>query len=252
MENIVIYGYLFLVGVIFGSFFNVVGLRIPNHESIVRPRSTCPTCRRVLTPSELIPIISYILQKGKCKHCKKKISTIYPIVECITGCLFCITPFFMGWNGETVVAFTLISLFIIIIVSDITYMIIPDKILAFFAVLFVIERGLSPLLPWWNSIAGAVTGFGMLFLIAIISNGGMGGGDIKLFAVIGYVIGAKGMLLAFFFSCFSGAIVGIAFMAAGKIKKGNPIPFGPFICMGTLIAYFFGEQIIDTYMRFLW
>lgn len=251
MEYILVYGYLFLVGIIFGSFFNVVGLRIPNHESIVKPRSACPTCRRTLTPLELIPIISYIFQKGKCRHCNKKISPIYPIIECITGFLFCVTPFFTGWSGETIVAVTLISLFIIIIVSDITYMMIPNKILAFFIILFVIERAFVPLEPWWDSFAGAVIGFGILSLIVIISKGGMGGGDIKLFAVIGYAIGAKSMLLSFFFSCFLGAIIGMAFIATGKVEKGQPIPFGPFIGIGTLTAYFFGEQIIEIYMQFL-
>lgn len=251
MDYIIAYGYLFLVGITFGSFFNVVGLRVPNNESIVKPRSACPTCHHTLTPLELIPIVSYLLQKGTCKSCGAKISPLYPIVEFMTGVLFAMTPLLIGWNMEVIVALTLISLFMIIFVSDLKYMMIPNKILAFFAILFVIERLFIPLQPWWDSLAGAALGFGMLLLIAVLSKGGMGGGDIKLFAVIGYVMGMQGVLLAFFFSCFSGAIIGIILMIAGKAKKGKPIPFGPFICVGTLFAYFFGEQIIDMYMQFL-
>ncbi len=251
MDYIIAYSYLFLTGIVFGSFFNVVGLRIPNGESIVKPRSACPKCKHTLTAAELIPIISYLFQQGKCKNCGEPISPLYPVVEFVTGLLFTVTPMFVGWSGETVVALTLISMLMIIFVSDIHYMIIPDKVLAFFAVLFVIERLFVPLNPWWDSLVGAAAGFGMLLLIAVLSKGGMGGGDIKLFAVIGFVLGVKGTVLAFFLSCLVGAVLGIIFIIAGKAKKGKPIPFGPYICVGTLIAYFFGQQLIEMYVRLL-
>ena len=251
MDYLIVYSYIFIVGITFGSFFNVVGLRVPNNESIIKPRSACPTCKHTLTPLELIPILSYLIQRGKCKNCDTKISAFYPMVELMTGLLFMATVYLSGWRVETVIGLALVSLFMIIFVSDMKYMIIPDKVLAFFAVLFAIGRLIVPLNPWWDSILGAVVGFSVLLLIAVLSKGGMGGGDIKLFAVIGLVMGVKGVLLAFFFSCFAGAVTGISLRIAGKAKKGNPIPFGPFIGIGTLIAYFWGEQLLQLYIQFI-
>jgi len=249
MDFVLAYGYIFIVGVIMGSFFNVVGLRIPINESIIMPPSACPTCKHRLTPLELIPIISYMVQKGKCKQCRHKISAIYPLMEFITGVLFCFTFFRFGWRGETMIGLALISLFMIILVSDVKYMIIPDQVLAFFAILFVIGRLFIPIEPWWDTFAGAIVGFGLLYLIAVISNGGMGGGDIKLFALIGLVLGVKGVLIAFFASCLVGSVIGIGLRITGKAKKGQLIPFGPFIVIGTLSVYFFGELYLNLYLQ---
>lgn len=133
---IILYIYLLLLGLLFGSFYNVVGLRVPIKRSIVTPRSTCGTCGHQLTPYELIPVVSYLLQKGKCRGCESRISPIYPFFELLTGLLFATAPLVIGWSGELVVALTLISMFMIIIVSDIHYMLIPDKILIWFAGIF--------------------------------------------------------------------------------------------------------------------
>lgn len=127
---------LFLYGLVLGSFFNVVGLRIPVKKSIIKPRSACPNCGHQLKVFELIPVFSYIIQGGKCRGCQSRISPIYPIMELLTGILFAVTPLLVGWSGELIVGLTLVSLFMIIIVSDIHYMIIPDKILIWFAGFF--------------------------------------------------------------------------------------------------------------------
>jgi leader peptidase (prepilin peptidase) / N-methyltransferase len=246
-----IYSFLFLFGLLLGSFFNVVGLRVPNNQSIVAPRSACPNCKHQLTAVELIPVFSYLLQKGKCKSCRTPISPIYPFVELVTAILFTISPFLVGWSKELIICWTLISLLMIIFVSDVHYMIIPDKVLLFFTILFVIERAFIPLTPWWDSIFGATLGFSLLFLIAILSKGGMGGGDIKLFGVLGFVLGWKLVLLAFFLSTIVGTVFGIAGMIIGKVKKGKPFPFGPSIIIGTLITYYFGDDIILWYLEFL-
>ncbi|SEM33209.1 leader peptidase (prepilin peptidase) / N-methyltransferase [Mesobacillus persicus] len=240
---------LFLYGVILGSFYIVVGLRIPAGKSIVYPGSSCPTCGHKLRAWELIPVLSYFLQKGKCRGCQSRISPIYPSIEFLTGVLFATAPLVVGWNYELIIALTLISLFIIIFVSDLAYMIIPDKVLLFFAGLFLLERIFIPLTPWWDSLLGAAIGFVLLLVITLISKGGMGGGDIKLFAVIGFVAGTKTLLLSFFFSTLLGAVVGLILMAIGVVKKGKPIPFGPFIAAGTLVAYYFGDTLISTYLN---
>jgi leader peptidase (prepilin peptidase) / N-methyltransferase len=242
---------IFTYGIVLGSFYNVVGLRVPVKQSIVAPRSACPNCKHQLTAFELIPVLSYILQGGKCRQCRTAISPIYPLVELTTGLLFVSAPFVLGWTSELFVAWTLISLFMIIFVSDITYMLIPDKVLLVFAGLFLLERIFIPLTPWWDSLLGAAVGFTLLLLIAVVSKGGMGGGDIKLFALVGLVVGTKVMLLSFFLSTIYGAIFGVLGLLFKVVKRGNPIPFGPFIAAGTLTAYYFYEEIITAYLRFL-
>jgi leader peptidase (prepilin peptidase) / N-methyltransferase len=242
---------LIIYGLLLGSFFNVVGLRIPLKQSIVTPRSACPNCGHQLKPYELIPVISYLLQKGKCRGCQSRISPIYPFYELLTGVLFATAPLVIGWSGELVVALTLISMFIIIVVSDIHYMIIPDKILIWFAGIFFLERIFIPLSPWWDSLLGAVTGFILLLVIAIVSKGGMGFGDVKLYALLGFVLGFKLVLLSFFFSTLFGAVIGGLALLFKIVKRKQPIPFGPFIAAGTLTAYYWGSELIDLYLQFL-
>ncbi|KEF39450.1 prepilin signal peptidase PulO-like peptidase [Schinkia azotoformans MEV2011] len=244
--------YFFILGLIFGSFFNVVGLRIPNGQSIVFPGSHCPNCQKTLSSVELIPVFSYLLQKGKCRNCHTKISPIYPSFELLTGMLFAFSYFYFGFTFELLVGLTLISLLMIIVVSDFKHMIIPDKVLLFFVPLFIVERTFIPLGPWWNPLLGAIAGFGLLLLIAIISKGGMGGGDIKLFAVLGIVLGWKLVLFAFFMSTLFGTVFGLIGMLLKKVERGKPMPFGPYIALGTLVAYFYGENLIGWYsMNFL-
>ncbi|MDQ0858211.1 A24 family peptidase [Bacillus sp. V2I10] len=244
--------FLFFYGLLLGSFFNVVGLRIPNKESIAAPRSACPGCHHTLTAGELIPVISYLLQGGKCRKCRMRISPLYPFVELKTAILFAISPLLAGWSKDLVIALTLISLFMIIFVSDMKYMIIPDKVLLFFAGLFVIERIFIPLTPWWNPLIGAAAGFILLYGIAILSKGkGMGGGDIKLFAVLGLAIGWKLVLLSFFLSCVVGSIIGVLAIMTGKVKRKQPIPFGPSIMVGTIAAYFYGQELLQWYFKII-
>ncbi|MEO2074626.1 MAG: prepilin peptidase [Bacillus sp. (in: firmicutes)] len=246
------YSLIFIYGLLLGSFFNVVGLRVPLKKSIVTPRSACPTCGHQLTPFELIPVFSYMLQGGKCRGCQSRISPIYPTFELLTGLMFAAAPYFVGWSGELFVALTLISMFMIIIVSDIHYMIIPDKILIWFAGIFLLERIFLPLTPWWDSLLGAVTGFVLLLIIAIVSKGGMGFGDVKLYALLGFVLGFKLVLLSFFLSTFYGAVIGGLALLFRIVKRRQPIPFGPFIAAGTLTAYFWGLELIDLYFQILY
>jgi leader peptidase (prepilin peptidase)/N-methyltransferase len=247
----IIYFLGFVYGITLGSFFNVIGLRVPLKKSIIVPRSACPTCGHQLKPYELIPVISYLIQKGKCRGCQSRISPIYPIFELLTGILFATAPLVIGWSGELVVALSLISMFMIIIVSDIHYMIIPDKILIWFAGIFLLERIFWPLPHWWDSLLGAVTGFTLLLVIALISKGGMGMGDVKLYALLGFVLGFKLVLLSFFLSTLFGAVIGGLAMLLKIFKRKQPIPFGPFIAAGTLTAYYWGSDLIDIYLQFL-
>ncbi|WP_413308472.1 prepilin peptidase [Bacillus sp. 1P10SD] len=251
MQNNLVLIYLFLIGLTFGSFFNVVGLRVPLKKSIVAPGSACPTCGHQLRAYELIPVLSYMIQKGKCRGCQSRISPIYPTMELITGILFATAPLVVGWSSELVLALTLISMFIIIIVSDIHYMIIPDKILIWFAGIFLLERIIWPLNPWWDNLIGACAGFTLLLIIALVSKGGMGFGDVKLYALLGFVLGFKLVLISFFLSTLYGAVLGGLAMLLRIVKRRQPIPFGPFIAAGTLSAYYWGSEMIELYIRFL-
>jgi len=249
--DLILIALLLVYGITLGSFFNVVGLRVPLKQSIVTPRSACPTCGHQLTPFELIPVFSYIIQGGKCCGCQSRISPIYPMMELLTGILFGTAPLVIGWSGELIVALSLISMLIIIVVSDINYMIIPDKILIWFAGIFLLERIFMSLTPWWDSLIGAVTGFFLLFVIMLVSEGGMGFGDVKLYALLGFVLGFKLVLLSFFLSTLFGAVIGGLALLFKIVKKRQPIPFGPFIAAGTLTAYYWGSDLFDLYLRFL-
>ncbi|MGM7720957.1 A24 family peptidase [uncultured Metabacillus sp.] len=247
----VIFIYIFLLGAILGSFYNVVGLRIPKKESILLPRSACPVCHKKLKAVEMIPLLSYILQKGKCKTCRNAISPLYPFIEFFTALLFVISPLLMGWSNEVMISWSLISFIMIVVVSDIKYMIIPDAVNLFFLLLFAIERILIPLNPWWDPIAGLVVGGLVPLIIILISKGGLGGGDMKFLAVLGLILGWKLVLLCFFLATLIGTVAGLIGLSTGHIKKSRPFPFGPFLGIGALIAYFFGKDLIDLYIHFL-
>jgi leader peptidase (prepilin peptidase) / N-methyltransferase len=239
---------IILYALLLGSFYNVVGLRVPLKKSIVKPRSSCPYCRHQLTAVELIPVFSYLSQKGKCRRCKGRISPLYPFMEVLNAGLFVLAYLQLGMQWELLAAWTLISMLVIITVSDLKYMVIPDKVLLFFLALIILERLFIPLSPWWDSLAGGALGFGLLLLIAIISKGGMGGGDIKLYGVIGLAAGVKVTILSFMFATFLGAVIGLSALAFKLIEKGEPIPFGPFIAAGTMVAYLYGDAIISLYL----
>src|SRR5690554_5483599 len=247
MEAIITF-YFFILGLIFGSFFNVVGLRVPKGESLIRPGSHCPQCNHPLAWYELIPFFSYLLLRGKCKVCKNRISPIYPLMEGLTGILFAFSFWRFGWSSELVASLLLISLFMIITVSDLKYMLIPNKVLLFFLPIFILYRVFNPLTPWWDSILGAFLGFGILYLLAVISRGGMGGGDIKLYFVLGLLLGTKLTMLSLFFSSLIGTMFGIGQIIGKSFKKRKPIPFGPFIAVGTILSFFYGEMILDWYL----
>lgn len=239
--------YFFLFGIVLGSFYNVVGLRIPKGESIVSPPSHCTSCNRRLTAIDLVPVFSYIFLSGKCRTCGAKISPIYFLMELVTGLLFVFSYLQLGLSIELVVALFFISLLVIIVVSDIAYMIIPDKVLLFFLPFLIIGRIVSPLDAWWDAILGAVVGFGILLLIAVISKGGMGGGDIKLFFLIGLVLGTVNTLMTLFVASVIGMIIGFIVLKVRGQGRKTPVPFGPSIALAAVIVYFYGELMVDWY-----
>lgn len=245
--TVVVVAFFFMYGLVFGSFYNVVGLRVPKGESIAHPPSHCPTCDRRLTILDLIPVFSYVFLRGKCKGCGTKISPIYPMMELITGVLFAVAYLHFGWSWELAVALLFYSLLVVLTVSDLAYMLIPDKFLLFFGIPLVLLRIVEPLDPWWDSYLGAAVGFVLLLLIAIISRGGMGGGDIKLFLVIGIVLGTVHSLVVLGLASVIGLIFGLISLRLTKNGRKTPIPFGPSIAIAAVIVHLYGTELIDWY-----
>lgn len=238
----------FIYGLVFGSFFNVVGLRVPNQTLFKENRSYCDTCERTLTWNELIPVFSYLIQKGKCKKCHEPISVLYPLMELGTGLLFALTYWLFGWSHELGLGLLLISLIIPVTVSDIAYKRIPNRLLLFFAPLFILYRFLFPLNPFWLIFIGAALAFILVFLIILISKGGMGVGDLKYFTLFGFIFGPVQFLLLFFMSTLFGTIGGLITMRVKNVGKRSEIAFGPYIGLAAMTVFFVGDPLISWYV----
>ncbi|EGO6705178.1 prepilin peptidase [Enterococcus faecalis] len=237
MYTLIIYLYSFILGMCMASFFMLVGYRIPRKETIMG-RSHCENCESELKWWQVIPVVSYIFLKGECKECRAKIGTINPISEFSIGILFISNAYFLGLTQEVLVSFTFICLLFTISISDYIYQIIPNKVLLPFFVLGLLERGFIPQNNWWYPLVGALAGFLPLFLIGLLNEKSIGGGDIKLFGVIGVYIGPIGVLISLFLSSAIGIIVYVvSFIRTGNKKKY--IPFGPSIALASYIVYLF-------------
>ena len=248
---------VFIMGIIFGSFYNVCIYRIPNNQSIVNPPSHCYKCNTRLKPIDLVPIFSWILLKGKCRYCKEKISPRYTIVELITGILFSLIYITFKYRFITIYYMFLASLLIIITFIDLDCYIIPDKLVLIGSITALLVNFLGYGTPFIDGLKGAIfTGGGLLVLTLIIEcilkKEVMGGGDIKLFAMIGLFLGIKLSLLTLLFSIYIGGAYGIIFIIYNKVKNkkfNSMIPFGPFISLATIITLLYGNQIIDFYIK---
>ncbi|REE66672.1 type 4 prepilin peptidase 1 [Paenibacillus taihuensis] len=243
--------YLLLIGLICGSFFNVVGLRVPKKQSLLYPPSTCGSCGTRLRKRDLVPVFSYLFARGRCRHCKKQVSLLYPLGESATGLLFMLMYIRIGLSLELVAALLFVSLCIIVTVSDLVYMLIPNNVLLAFLPLVLIVRLFQHGEPLWHYGLGALLGGGILLLVHIVSRGQMGLGDVKLFALFGLIIGFKSIIVALLLACLAGTLIGGLLMLIRRVRRKQAIPFGPFLALGSLIAYCYGDAIIDWYLNVL-
>ena len=251
--------YIFIIGIIFGSFFNVCIYRIPEKQSISNPPSHCPNCNTRLKPRDLVPIFSYLLSGRKCRYCKEKISSRYAIVELLTGILFLIVFNKFYLDISTVYYLVLTSILIIITFIDIDHYIIPDGLLIIGSIFAIVFNLIFKTITIKESLLGAIIcGGGVLAIVYLIEflvkKEVMGGGDIKLFAMIGLFLGIKNSLLSALISVYVGAIFGVIMIICSKIKKSefnSMIPYGPFISIATLIVMLYGDNIINWYMKFI-
>lgn len=243
--------YVTVVGLLFGSFFNVVGLRVPVGESVVHPPSRCGNCGTRLGAKDMVPVFSYMFSKGKCRHCGIKFSPIYPLFEAATGLLFLWMFLRFGLTGAAGLGLVLVSLCVIVTVADLKYMLIPNKVLLFFAPILIVLRLAFMEAPWWHYGLGGLFGGGLILLIVLLTQGGMGMGDVKLFALCGFVLGLGPAVLAFMLACAFGTIVGVLLISFKIVQRRQPVPFGPWLALGTLIAYLYGTQIIGGYFSLI-
>ncbi|MEC6747146.1 prepilin peptidase [Marinilactibacillus sp. XAAS-LB27] len=249
--NIFIITLFFIYGLVLGSFYNVVGLRIPEGTFFKEKHSYCYTCKRTLGWSELIPVLSYLFQKGKCKGCGNPISPIYPIIEFITGLLFALSYILFGWTLMTMVSLIMVSMIVIVTVSDVAYQKIPNKILLFFLPIFILIQIFLPVVTFQSALIGTIMAFTLLLAIIILSKGGMGMGDLKYFTLFGFIFGWKLFLLLFLLSTIYGALVNGVLLATNKVTRKTKVPFGPYIGAAALTVLFFGNQLLDLYLSLL-
>ncbi|NGQ94318.1 prepilin peptidase [Brevibacillus sp. SYP-B805] len=241
--------FFFLLGLIFGSFFNVVALRVPRKQSIIRPPSHCPKCRRRLNALDLLPVLGYLLRRGKCASCGGSIPILYPLAELGTGLLFALAYIERVHEpGELLVALALASLCVIVSISDIVYRRIPNAVLLVFLPILLILRLFFHPQPFLAYVIGGAVGFLVLFLIAVIKPGAIGMGDVKLLGVLGLAVGWQALVVTLFLSSLLGLLLGIGLMLAGKVKWKGSIPFGPSLCAGALLAYFYGPELLAGYL----
>ena len=232
---------LFIFGTVLGSFYNVVGYRLPKQESLIKPSSHCPNCGHVLKPYELVPIFSFLFLGRKCLKCKQKISWFYALFEFLTGILFATSYLVFGFSFELLLALTLISVLIIVIISDYQTMTIPDELIIFGIVSISIEilimNGFKNLLL---SYLGGLIAFAFMYLLklfgdCVFKKESMGGGDIKLMFLIGVALGWQGAFVTIFLSAFIALPVSIIILL---IKKDHILPFGPFLSIAAMLVLF--------------
>lgn len=248
--------FTFIFGLCIGSFLNVCIYRLPVSKSISHPRSSCTSCNELIPFYDNIPVLSYILLRGRCRFCREPISLRYPIIELLTGLFALITFLKYGLTLEGLIYFIYICALLVITFIDIDHQIIPDVItLSGIPIFFLGSFGLSQI-NYLDSLIGILAGGGSLFLVAwtyslITKKEGMGGGDIKLLAMIGAVIGWKGILFTIFVASAVGTVSGLLVML--KLRKGMKlkIPFGPFLAIGGIAYIFFGPQLIRWYFQLL-
>jgi leader peptidase (prepilin peptidase)/N-methyltransferase len=243
---------ILIIGILIGSFLNVCIYRIPNNQSVSYPPSSCSNCNTRIKYYDLIPIVSYVLLKGRCRSCGEKISLRYPSIEGLNGILYFLLYNTYGFSLSTLFFMPIVSILIVVTFIDYDHMIIPYRLNIMLGILGIINilLGMYPVTAK-SSLIGAVLGFGFFFLIAIVTGGQMGGGDIFLMGVLGLILGLGEILMVTVLSFITGAVISVILLLT-KIKgRKDPIPFGPFIALSAVLVILFGNDILYFYYKIL-
>jgi len=261
----VIWALTALLGLVFGSFFNVVIWRVPLHKSISSPPSHCPRCRKPIRAYDNVPVLSWLLLRGRCRDCRKPIPVRYPLIEALTGLLFVAAFARFGFSLMTVKAIVFISLLIITAFIDLDHQVIPFGFSLTGLALGLLGGAFAPPPRVVQAVAAAAAGAGFILFAILLwryvlagvfrrfgvdQKEGMGLGDLPYAAMIGAFVGLKGLVVALAAAVVFGVIIGLMARSIGRNQRGQPIPFGPFLALGALVGLFFGPQLFNTYARF--
>ena len=267
----------FLLGLVIGSFLNVCILRIPADKSIVLPASSCPKCGKAIAPYDNIPVLSWLILGGKCRHCKTKISAMYPAVELLTGLLFLACYFAFGFTADALKWAVFSALLVVLTITDLRERILPDEVNFFglgAGLLFsLFSKPIDGTALWlanrWfdfpppqmalsfaDGVLGAIAGSGLLWLVAegyfrLRGREGMGLGDVKMMAAIGAFLGLKRTLMTVLAGSLLGSVIGICLISLTKKGRDYELPFGTFLGAGALLVLFFGTPALHWYQSLL-
>ena len=250
-----------ILGASIGSFLNVVVYRLPAGISLSHPPSRCPHCLTPLRKRENVPIFGWLMLKGKCAHCGAPISPRYPMVETLVMVLFLATFLFFGFSLQTIGYWIFISFLLALALIDLDTLTLSNRLmksglligLAFQTTIATVDgSGQSSIWGFLWAVFSAVFGLWLLDVVTWIGRlcfgpNAMGGGDAKLFAMIGAWLGWKLMLMSGFLACLAGVIFGLGAIALNRLKRGNPMPFGPFLALGAVVSVFYGEFLVSGY-----
>jgi leader peptidase (prepilin peptidase)/N-methyltransferase len=244
--------YCSLMGLVVGSFLNVVIYRVPRHLSIIRPRSACPNCHHAIAERDNIPVISWILLRGRCRNCRSPISVRYPLVELATGVLFALTTWRMGMHLDLVAYLILVAALVALALIDLEQMLLPRSIV--YPTLVAVAGWLlisAAYYGQWHRLEVAVicagAWFALFFAMNFVSPRSLGFGDVRLSLVLGLTLGWLGLgvvLIGFFGANLLGAIVGLSLIAAKKRQRDEPIPYGVYLATGTIMAVLVGPALL--------
>lgn len=235
-------------GLVLGSFLNVVIHRVPRRESIVWPASHCPECGAAISPRDNVPVVSYLLLRGRCRNCKARIPARYPVVEALTAVLFGTAAYDFGIGLELASALVLLGTLVVLAGTDLSHRILPNVVIGPATVAGLALSIASEPLRWWVYVVSAVAVVAGLFALALAYPGGMGMGDVKMGGMLGAFLGPYAAL-AVFVGALAGALVGGALMAVGRIRRRSALPFGVFLAFGGVVALFFGRDLWNTYLQ---
>ncbi len=241
-----IYILLFILGLVIGSFLNCVIFRLEKGKSFLKGRSFCPFCNKTLGFWDLIPGLSFLFLRGKCRYCKERISWQYPLVELFVGIIFVLVFKYFGLEG--LFFYLLSSCFLVIIfVFDLKHYIIPDRVIYPAVFISFFYRLIFNFGDWHYLLSGL--GAALFFLIIVLASKGkgMGVGDIKLGLFMGFLLGYPNILIALFIAFLIGAIIGLGLVLLKKKKMRSEVPFGPFLAIGTFASLFWAAEILSWY-----
>lgn len=243
---------IFIFGILIGSFLNTCIYGLPKRQSFTYLLFHCSSCGIEVKNHHIVSIINYIFLKGRCSHCNQRISWRYPLVEFLNGIIYVLMFINYGFSILFLNYAIISSILIVISFIDYDYQIIPDKILLFgFLTNMTLITLYNSLDYLFNGVLGLLLGGGILFVIAILTKGAMGGGDIKLMAMLGMTFGPKYTLITLLMSFIIGAIISVMLLATGKKERKDFIPFGPFISIAAVVTVLYGDEIFNMYIDFI-